>query len=123
MNKQKTKKVLAILLAVSLLMPMLPALPGMSTEVHAAEPAVTQFATLAQLQSSFDLADDKPGTAQRVYFGQNGSGGAQTWYIAGKDPDPNGGLVLMCDLTKPLAKNQPFESDYQNEKTYQSGWG
>lgn len=96
----------AALLVCALLAGLTPAVPG--AIAHAAAPGVTKFATKEELLSSFDLENSTEKPTQKVFFGNGGDGNAQTWYIAGKDPVADNGLVLMCDPTRPLIDSQQF---------------
>lgn len=91
MKQKKMKCALAMLTAVSLL---LPALPGMGTEVHAAEPDVTKYATKDQLTTSFGLDDVGNRAVGRIKFGLNGANNRE-WLIAGLDTANNDTLALL----------------------------
>lgn len=80
---------MAMLTAVSLLLSVL---PGMGTEVHAAELDVTKFATKKQLAENFNLLKD--GTIGRIKFGLNGANNRE-WLIAGLDTANNDTLALL----------------------------
>ncbi len=129
MSKSKTldKKILSIFLATALMVSGLTIDTRTVMTVNAEEStsaslSVTAFVTPEQLVSSdnFALHGDYTGTAQKVYFGMNGSS-QQTWYIAGSDA--HNSIVLLCDPAKPMAKGVTFENDYENNKTYIAGWG
>ena len=124
MKKGKTnnlgRRILSIVLTVALVVGLM---PGNMLTVKAEEStstplSVTAFATPEQLMSSDNFAlhtDTGRGTAQKVYFGTNGSN-KQTWYIAGSDATDS--IVLLCDPSLPMATDTKFENDYENNKTY-----
>ena len=104
------KKVGSLLLAVAMIATSFPAF---SHEVYAAElPDSTQFATVEQLKS-FNTNDQDGKNPAKVYFGNNN----QQWWIAGSQ---NGNVTLFA--ASPLATNQKFEPDRDNNKTYSADW-
>lgn len=123
MKWKKMKKVAALLLAVALLVAMQPVLPGVSAPVYGAESTIKKYADREALLSKFDLdAGTSNKAIQAVYFGQNGKGSAQKWYIAGKDP-VNGGLVLFA--ASPLGTDVKFSdigSRDEGAKPYEDYW-
>lgn len=123
MKWMKMKKAGAILLSAVLMAAIQPALPRINATVYGAERAATQFADREALMKNFDLeAATSDKTAQAVYFGQNGSGSAQKWYIAGKDPG-NGGLVLLA--ASPLGTDVKFSGiggGDDGAKPYEASW-
>lgn len=91
----------------------------LSASVFAADttnqlPTVEQFATVEELKSfNTDDTDGKKNPA-RVYFGNNN----QQWWIAGSQ---NVNMTLFA--ASPLVEEkQPFEPEWQNNKTYDSSW-
>lgn len=95
-------------------------------QVHAAQDrqlSVSKFADAEDLAASFDMNDGYEKATKKVYFGENGAGAAQTWYIVGGDSQGQG-LVLFA--ATPLAKKVVFSST-TNDKTKPSGsdidWG
>lgn len=117
------KKASAILLAAAM---TAASFPSLSSEVHAAEPPeITQFATKEELKTfNTDDTTDRSENPAKVYFGQNYSGSAQAWWIAGSQ---NGNLTLFA--ADPLIANQKFfeceptEIDQFHEIPYDAGWG
>jgi len=86
-------------------------------------PGVTAYATTKQLKdpNNFTLSDENgTGAVQKVYFGSRGTG-KQTWYIAGYD-EVSGGLVLLCDPSKPLLSSLAFDTT-TGGKEYKTEWG
>ena len=123
MKWNKIKRAGALLLAAALLTAVTPILPKISAPVYGAEPSATKFADREELLEKSDLdgtTEDK--LVRKVYFGQNGSGGDQAWYIAGQDP-VNGGLVLIA--ASPLGSDVIFSVNGAGEwgaKSYEGDW-
>lgn len=120
-KKITTKKAMAFLLAVAMTVNLFPAF---STEVHAAElPDNTQFATADELLTSYDTNDSTNQPAKKIYFGQNGSGSAQEWWIVGKDN--SGGLVLFAasPLTSAVFSRSTFNKTYNGQTVYANHYG
>ena len=106
------KKVGSLLLAVAMIVTSFPAF---SHEVYAAEsPDSTQFATVDELKN-FDTNNGTENKAAKIYFGNNGQ---QQWWIAGSQKEQ--GLTLFA--ASPLATNQQFEPNWNQNKTYDSSW-
>ena len=105
------KKAGSLLLAVAMIVTSFPAF---SHEVYAAElPDSTQFATVDELKN-FDTNNETENKAAKVYFGNNN----QQWWIAGSQQAQ--GLTLFA--ASPLAANQNFEPNYNQNKPYDSSW-
>lgn len=107
--------------AVALTMMMImTSFPQTGTEAYAAEnerPTTNQFATKEELKSfNTDDTNDEVINPAKVYFGQNGSGSAQKWWIAGSQ---NGNLTLFAASAP--AKGQRFAKDSENK--YSADWG
>ncbi|MBQ3544631.1 MAG: hypothetical protein IJA34_06565 [Lachnospiraceae bacterium] len=128
MKKVKTNKlgrrILSFMLTVALMVGLMPGnvMTVRAEESSSTELSVTAFATPEQLMSSDNFAlhtDTGRGTAQKVYFGTNGSN-KQTWYIAGSDATYS--IVLLCDPSLPMATGTMFEDDWENNKTYSADW-
>lgn len=115
----RSKKIVALLMSLCLLMGSMPVLPGLSKKVRAAAPEMLGFATKDQLLSDFSMDGTVNKKVQKVYFGQNGNGAEQSWLIAGKDPAAADGLVLFA--AAPLKKYQRFDS-YECNKKYSEDW-
>lgn len=119
-TKKTATKVAAVLMSACLLMGSLPAVPGMNRKVHAAETELEGYSTKEQLLSNYSL-DGKPGKKiQRVKFGENGNGKAQSWYIAGMDPGEEDGLVLFA--ATPLKEKQAFHHTGDKQR-FRNSWG
>lgn len=73
---------------------------------------ITQFASKDQLKN-FDTNDtNKQITpSAKVYFGQNGSGQAQAWWIVGHDTNSQNADNLVLFAASPLAAETPFKPD------------
>lgn len=106
------KRVSVVLMAVTL---TISAFPQFHTNVYAAEnqlPTKEQFATVDELKN-FDTNDRTENKAAKVYFGNN----SQQWWIAGSQ---NGNVTLFA--ANPLATNQPFEPNTNQNKQYNPDW-
>lgn len=114
------KKAAALLMSMCLLMGSASALPGRNKKVHAAQTDVAGFATKEQLLSDFSMDGAGNKKIKKVWFGQNGKGSPQSWYIAGKDPASVDGLVLFAATS--LKKQQAFDT-FQWDKKYCEDWG
>ncbi|MBQ9981801.1 MAG: hypothetical protein IJP18_04470, partial [Oscillospiraceae bacterium] len=128
MKNEKTNKfgrrILSFLLTVVLVIGLMPenVMTVRAEEIPSKPLSVTAFATPEQLMSSDNFAlhtDTGSGTAQKVYFGTNGSN-KQTWYIAGSDATDS--IVLLCNPSLPMATGTMFEDDWENNKTYSADW-
>lgn len=110
------KKASAILLAATM---TATSFPPFSAEVHAAElPETTQFATIDELKSFNTNDNDGSTNPAKVYFGQDGSGAAQAWWIAGSQ---NGNLTLFA--ASPLGTAQKFSEKSAGQHEYQDIYG
>lgn len=90
------------------------AFPQLGSEVYAAEqPSVSQFATTEELTTFNTNDNDGEVNSAKIYFGENGSGSAQEWWIVGKD---NSGDDLVMFAASPLTSAM-FNSSI-NDKTY-----
>ena len=114
-QRKITKKVMAFLLAVAMIVT---SFPFLSHEVYAADnvlPDNTQFATAAQLKS-FNTETD--GSSAKVYFGWNSETNTDLqWWIAGSKQE--NGLTLFA--ASPLTW-QAFERNWNGNKTYINDW-
>ena len=79
MKRKWIKKVGAMILSVITIVGVLPNMPGTAMKVYAANPSITQFATMEQLQSEFGL--DTGDTVGKIKFGKDN----REWLIAGQD--------------------------------------
>ena len=123
MKKNWIKKAMAIALSAAMILGVMPAVTK-PLEVRAATtnilPTTTQFATKAELMTNYDLVDSTDATVQKVIFGQNGSGTAQEWKIAGTDTGIDDNNIVLFAAT-PLGSNVVFNST-TSTKTYDSDW-
>lgn len=111
-HRNLKKKVSAILLAAAM---AVAAVPQPGNKAYASEqPDISQFATAGELTTFNTNDNDGAVNPAKVYFGENGSGSSQEWWIVGKDSSDGGGLVLFA--ANPLTSTV-FSSSY-NEKTY-----
>ena len=82
----------------------------------------TTYVTKEQLMNSFKPYRD--GTAVnygKLVFGKNSSSDAQEWYILGQDNGVSGDNTIIF-AASPIATNQKFEDDWQNNKTDTALW-
>ena len=125
--KHNFKKGTAVALTAALLAGLVPALPGAAVSVKAAggttkSPSVSTYATKDQLMDD-TFKPDREGSAWhygRLLFGKNSRGGAQQWYILGKDSGVLGDNTILF-ATSPIAKDKKFNSS-ENNKTDRSLW-
>ncbi|WP_409016594.1 InlB B-repeat-containing protein [Anaerostipes caccae] len=120
MRKKGAVKAAAWLMSACMLIGSLPAIPGMSRKVSAAETKIEGFATKEQLLTDYSMDGAAGKKIGKVTFGQNEEGTAQSWYIAGKDSATEDGLVLFA--ASPMKKSQVFySSDFDH--LYDTAWG
>ena len=129
--RKRFKKGTAVALTAALLAGLVPALPGATVSVKAADgttksPSVSTYATKAQLMDDTFKPNSK-GTAETVgklVFGKNSDGNPQEWYILGADSGVSGGKDnTIIFATSPIATKQVFEDDSSNNKTFDSSFG
>ena len=121
MKKKWLKKGSAILLAAAIVMSLFPGMTGTLATVQAAEneAPTSGYWTDATGLKGFSL-DEASDTVGKIIFGQNGSGAAQQWKIAGTDTEIAGdNIILFAD--KPL-ETSVFENDYQLNKSFSEDW-
>ena len=107
MRKKWFKKGSAVLLAAAMVLSLFPGMKGTLATVQAAEnetPTSGYWTDVAGLKNfSLDEANDTEG---KIIFGQNGSGAAQQWKIAGVDSgikDAKGNVTDNIILFKAVA--------------------
>ncbi len=129
--RKRFKKGTAVALTAALLAGLVPALPGATVSVKAADgttksPSVSTYATKAQLMDDTFKPNSK-GTAETVgklVFGKNSDGNPQEWYILGADSGVSGGKDnTIIFATSPIATKQVFENDSSKNKTFDSSFG
>lgn len=129
--RERFKKGTAVALTAALLAGLVPALPGATVSVKAADgttksPSVSTYATKAQLMDDTFKPNSK-GTAETVgklVFGKNSDGNPQEWYILGADSGVSGGKDnTIIFATSPIATKQVFENDSSKNKTFDSSFG
>ena len=127
MRKKWFKKGSAVLLAAAMVLSLFPGMKGTLATVQAAEnetPTSGYWTDVAGLKNfSLDEANDTEG---KIIFGQNGSGAAQQWKIAGVDSgikDAKGNVTdnIILFAASPLGSSA-FEDNYTTNKTYDSNW-
>lgn len=126
--RARFKKGTAVALTAALLAGLVPALPGATVSVKAADgttksPSVSTYATKAQLMDS-TFKPGANGTATnygKQVFGKNSSGEAQEWYILGKDSGVLGDNTIIF-AASPIATVQKFDSSDSN-KPFASSFG
>ena len=121
-------KILSSVLVFGMVAGLVPAVPGGTVHVKAAdvsEPGVTVYATKEQLMTAF--TPDASGTNANVgklLFGKNASGNAQDWYILGKDDGVQGDntIIFAASPMTTVNFNGLNEKDYMIEYgTYADG--
>ncbi len=129
--RERFKKGTAVALTAALLAGLVPALPGATVSVKAADgttksPSVSTYATKDQLMDGTFKPNSK-GTAETVgklVFGKNSDGNPQEWYILGADSGVSGGKDnTIIFATSPIATKQVFENDSSKNKTFDSSFG
>ena len=119
--KLNFKKGTAVALTAALLAGLVPALPGAAVSVKAAggttkSPSVSTYATKDQLMDD-TFKPNREGSAWhygRLLFGKNSRGGAQQWYILGKDEGVSGDNTILF-ATSPIAREKQFNSSKNNK--------
>ena len=114
MKQKRMKKLGSFLLAGAMVLTMF---PTFHTEVHAAEnqlPTKEQFATVEELKTFNTNNNDGETNSAKVYFGNNN----QKWWIAGSQGEKK--LTLFAE--SPLARDQQFEPNGYQIKTYSGDW-
>ena len=127
--RARFKKGTAVALTAALLAGLVPALPGATVSVKAADgttksPSVSTYATKDQMMDG-TFAPNSSGEATNIgklVFGKNSSGGAQEWYILGKDSGVLGDNTILF-AASPIARGQKFNDDKQNNKNYDASFG
>ena len=125
--KHNFKKGTAVALTAALLAGLVPALPGAAVSVKAAggttkSPSVSTYATKDQMMNG-TFKPNSEGSAWnygRLLFGKNSRGGAQQWYILGKDSGVSGDNTILF-ATSPIAKDKKFNSS-ENNKNDKNLW-
>lgn len=120
MRRKGAVKAAAWLMSACMLIGSLPAIPGMSRKVSAAETKIEGFATKEQLLTDYSMDGAAGKKIGKVTFGQNEKGTAQSWYIAGKDPATEDGLVLFA--ASPMKEKQAFHNP-ETDHPYDAAWG
>lgn len=82
------------------------------------------FATKDELLTSYDTDESTSQLAKKVYFGQNGSGAAQEWWIVGQD-SAGGGLVLFAasPLIDAVFSSSTGSKVYGGDVVYEDHYG
>ena len=127
MKKKWLKKGSAVLLAAAMVLSLFPGMKGTLATVQAAEneTPTSGYWTDAEGLKNFSL-DEANDTEGKIIFGQNGSGAAQQWKIAGVDSgikDSKGNVTdnIILFAASPLGISV-FEDNYTTNKTYDSNW-
>ena len=121
MKKKWLKKSSAILLSLTMVLSLFPGMNGTIPTVLAAENTSPESAYWTDVSGlkSFSL-DETSDTEGRIIFGQNGSGVAQQWKIAGTDSRIDGDNIILF-AASPLGSSA-FEDNYNTNKTYDPNW-
>ena len=115
MKKKWLKKSSAILLSLTMVLSLFPGMNGTIPTVQAAEKTSPESAYWTDVSGlkSFSL-DETSDTEGRIIFGQNGSGAAQQWKIAGIDSGINGDNIILF-AASPLGSSAfQVYSSYEN---------
>ncbi|RHP99912.1 hypothetical protein DW996_10360 [Roseburia sp. AM51-8] len=120
--RKRFKKGTAVALTAALLAGLVPALPGATVSVKAADgttksPSVSTYATKDQMMDG-TFAPNSSGEATNIgklAFGKNSSGEAQEWYILGKDSGVLGDNTILF-AASPIVYSTQFESSGSNKK-------
>ena len=126
--KHNFKKGMALVLSLVMAAGLVPAMSGGANTVQAAtgtgtEPSVSAYATKDQMMDD-TFAPDNTGTASnygKLVFGKNSSGGAQEWYILGKDEGVLGDNTIIF-AASPIATGGKFNLSTSN-KSFDSSFG
>ena len=121
MKKKWLKKSSAILLSLTMVLSLFPGMNGTIPTVQAAEKTSPESAYWTDVSGlkSFSL-DETSDTEGRIIFGQNGSGAAQQWKIAGIDSGINGDNIILF-AASPLGSSA-FQKEYNTNKPYDPNW-
>ncbi|WP_409016601.1 InlB B-repeat-containing protein [Anaerostipes caccae] len=121
MRRKGAVKAAAWLMSACMLIGSLPAIPGMSRKVSAAETKIEGFATKEQLLTDYSMDGAAGKKIGKVTFGQNEEGAAQSWYITGKDSATEDGLVLFA--AAPIMKGRQVFHSSDSDHLYDTAWG
>lgn len=119
----KKRRLLSIVLSLCMVMALMPQMVFAEGETSGT-PSVSAYATKDQLKDD-TFAPDSSGNATNIgklVFGKNSSGNAQEWYILGNDTGVTGDNTVIF-AASPIATNQKFEDDKDNNKTFDSSYG
>ncbi|MBQ8807416.1 MAG: hypothetical protein IJZ68_13435, partial [Bacteroidaceae bacterium] len=116
------KRILSIVLTLCMVLMFVPQTVFAEGETSST-PSVSAYATKAQLMDD-TFAPDSSGNATNIgklVFGKNSTGGAQEWYILGKDNGVSGDNTIIF-AASPIATEQKFAGS-ENTKTYYTSYG
>lgn len=119
----KKRRLLSIVLSLCMVLALMPQMVFAEGETSGT-PSVSAYATKDQLKDD-TFAPDSSGNATNIgklVFGKNSSGNAQEWYILGNDTGVTGDNTVIF-AASPIATNQKFEDDKDNNKTFDSSYG
>ena len=119
----KKRRLLSIVLSLCMVMALMPQMVFAEGETSGT-PSVSAYATKDQLKDD-TFAPDSSGNATNIgklVFGKNSSGNAQEWYILGNDTGVTGDNTVIF-AASPIATNQKFEDDKDNNKTFDPSYG
>lgn len=117
------RKILSMLLMLCMVLAFVPT-TAFADEGTDSTPSVSTYATKDQLMGD-TFAPNTDGTATNIgklVFGKNSNGGAQEWYILGKDNGVTGDDNTVIFAASPIATEQ-VSKDNSNNKTYSTDWG
>ncbi|MGN0038723.1 MAG: hypothetical protein ACI36Y_06310 [Coriobacteriales bacterium] len=109
------KRILSILVSISMALLLVPAVPfAMANEDAAGDapsevvdntPSITAFASKDQLMTEFSRLTTT--NAGKLLFGKNDQGKPQEWFVLGSDPFLSGDNAIIF-ATSPILRNQPY---------------
>ena len=94
----RIKKGSALLLSSAMVLSLFQGIGG-TTTVQAAENTLPTSGYYASWENLREFSLGKNDTVHKLIFGQNGSGSAQEWKIAGDDPDNDGQNIILLAAT------------------------
>lgn len=116
------KRILSILVSISMALLLVPTVPFAMASDDAAggAPSISAFATKDQLMTEFSSKD--PTNIGKLVFGKNDQGKPQEWYVLGKDTAVSGDNTMIF-ATSALAQKQVFRANPVNAIPYDPSWG
>ena len=121
MKKKWLKRSSAILLSLTMALSLFPGMKGTVPTVLAAGNKTPKSAYWTDVSGLMDFSLAKTSdTEGRIIFGQNGSGAAQQWKIAGTDSGIDGDDIILFAASR--LGYLKFEDDCNTNKPYDANW-